>query len=126
MIAPIRIFLKLFDASEDRSPSLIVAQEDARKTKADLLAHFKEVHHLARSRRTFDEEIVSVIGIELKKRANDQHIHRKPYGAAPVRISSEHPRSRFGGLILDLILFAANLQNVRMLFVILRKRAYPI
>ena len=46
VIAPVGIGLELLRAAVDRTPAMLIAQEDPGEPVGDLLAHLEEVHHL--------------------------------------------------------------------------------
>src|SRR3954470_7239040 len=67
-IAPVRIGLKLRRSSVDGAMSVAVAQEDGGEAARDFLRDLIERHLPARSRGTFDGEVVSVIRVVLEQR----------------------------------------------------------
>ena len=69
-IAPVRIFLKLLCAPENRPAARFIAEENAGEPPAHFSRYFKQVHHLPRTGRTLDFEGVSVIQIEVQQRPN--------------------------------------------------------
>ncbi len=71
-ILPVRVGIELLRPGliVDRALAVFVAQEHARETARNLRRHFPPRHHLPRSRRIFDLEIVAVEVVELLRRAS--------------------------------------------------------
>ena len=61
--------------------------------------------------------------MEFLQRFDQQVIDRKPHRPAPVGIAAKQPRRRFRRFIINAMLVAAHLQNIRIVFVITRKGA---
>ncbi len=74
VVAPEWITLELFRAAVDRSPAMLVAQEDPGEAVRDLFADLKQVHQLAGSRGAFDFEVVTVIQIEVQQRPDNERV----------------------------------------------------
>src|SRR5215469_7217292 len=51
MVLPMRVGLEFLRSAVDRSPAMLVLQEDSRNAVGDLLGHLEQVHQLARARR---------------------------------------------------------------------------
>src|SRR5262245_35072596 len=94
-------------AAELRGPAVywpaapVVPEEDPAQPAADLVGHLPQSHLTSGTRRTFDLEIVTVIGIHLPERLHDQGIDGHPDGTAPVRIAAEQARGRLRRLVVD-------------------------
>ena len=112
VVAPVRVVLELGDPAIDRPAPLVVAQEDARKPRRELLRHLEQVHHAARTGRAFDLECVAVVEVILRERADDQHVDRHPDRPAPVGVAAEHARVGLGRKIADAELLPAGLEDV--------------
>ena len=84
VIAPVGVRLELLCATVDRTSAVLVSQEDTSQPVGQLFAHFKEVHHLSRSRRTFDLKVVSVIQVELQESPDDHRVDWHPDWTTPV------------------------------------------
>src|SRR5262249_4268412 len=89
VILPMRIFLELARPAEHRPPARVVAQENASQSSCNLACHLKQVHHSARTRGTFDLEIVTEEQIPHEQCLNEQDIDREPDRAAPVGVPAE-------------------------------------
>src|SRR6266478_7090175 len=64
--------------------------------------------------------------MELLERLDKQEIHGEPDGSPPIRVSAEEGGFRFGRLIVDAVFRPMNAQNVWILHVMPRKRAYSM
>src|SRR6516162_1184563 len=62
VVAPIGIALKFFRAAKDRAPAGFVAEKDLAQPIGDLLSHLEQIHQPARTCRTLNLEVVSIIG----------------------------------------------------------------
>src|SRR5262245_11403816 len=71
VIAPVRVLLKLAGASVDRPPTLVVAQKDAGQAARELLGDLIQGQVPAGARRTFDGEIIAVVGVILQQAPDD-------------------------------------------------------
>src|ERR1700687_2314185 len=96
VILPLGIGLELLRASEHRSPPRFIPQEDPFQTIGYFTGYLEEVHQLAGAGRTLDLEVVAVIKVERQHGADQQCVHRHPYGPTPVGVSSEHSGVGFG------------------------------
>ena len=66
-IAPVRVLLELPGAAVDRTPAVLVFEEDVREPARDLLGDLVQVHLPAGAGRTFDGEIVAVVDVVLQQ-----------------------------------------------------------
>src|SRR5436190_8993455 len=86
MVAPVRIGLKRLRAAEHRPPSILVANEDVGNAPGNVFGDVEQVHPAAGTGRALDGERVAVEQVELHQGADQQHVHRHPDRAAPVRV----------------------------------------
>jgi hypothetical protein len=98
VVAPVWVGLKFLGAPVHWTATMLIAQKGRAKPAGYLVAHFKEVHHVAGLGGALDLKIVAVIQIKLKQRPNYHDIYRKPHRAprsgAPVSYnSSPDPRA---------------------------------
>src|SRR5277367_4567579 len=117
VILPLGIGLEFLYLSVNRSPARRIAQEDPRQPIGNFSRYLKEVHQIARSRWTLDFEVVSVIEIERQEGADEQRIHRHPYGTTPVRISAKHTGVGFGRQIVHAVFLAFDIDDIGMFVV---------
>ena len=110
-----RITLELFRAAIDRPQVVLVSQEDPGEPVRDLFAHLEEVSELARSRGTFDFEVVAVIQVEVQQRPDNEYVHGHPDWAAPIRVSSKHASVRLGRQVVHSVLLATHPEAVQVL-----------
>ena len=85
-----RVGLEFLRAAIYWSPATLVAREYTCEPLSDLLAHLKEVHHLAGTGRAFDLEIIAIIEIEILKCPDDERVYRKPHRAPPIGVTTKH------------------------------------
>src|SRR5262245_28268371 len=90
VIAPVRVGLELVGAAVNRPPAVLISQKDIRETAADLLSHAVERHLPARPGGALDRKTVTVVGVVLEQRPDDQTVHRQPNRTAPIRVAAEH------------------------------------
>ena len=122
IIAPVRVGLKFFARSVNWTAAAGVRGEDVDETVREFHRDFPEREHAARSRRTLDFEAVSRLIVELLQRLDEQKVHRKPHGTAPIGVATEGTRRRFGRLVVDAVGATGDLQPERVLAMVLRDR----
>src|SRR5258708_1990065 len=83
VIAPVGVGLKLLGAPIHRPATILVAHKGCGKPIGDLVAHLKEVQHVAGSGWTLNLKTVAVVGVELQQRSNDHDVYRKPHRTSP-------------------------------------------
>src|SRR5439155_3808622 len=71
---------------------------------------------------TLDLEIVAVIKIERCQRANQQHVHRHPDWATPIRIPAKHTGVRFSWKVIHSVFLPVDVENVGMVSMESRQR----
>src|SRR6516164_444932 len=84
VIAPIRVFLKYLLASVDWTAAVFVFQEDAAEPARDFLRDLIKIHLVTGASRALDDKVVTVIGVVLQQRADDEHVDWYPDRAAPI------------------------------------------
>jgi hypothetical protein len=92
-IAPVGIAVKLWHgsvyAAVNWAVALFVPQENSDEATRDFGGHFGKREPVAGARRKLDFEIVAEIVMKLLQRFDEQVVHGKPHGAAPIRIAAE-------------------------------------
>ena len=121
-----RIGLEFLRPSVDRPPARLIAEEDPGQSIRNFPGHLEQVHQVARASRTLDLEVIAVIEVERQQGANQQRVHRHPYGTTPVRVSTEHACVRFGRKIVHAVFLAVHIEDIRMVGVVAGERPYPI
>ena len=116
-VAPVRIGLELLLSPVHGSPAVRVAEEDAREASRDLGGDVPERQLLAGAGRILRLEPMAVEVIELLQRLDQQEVHGEPDGATPVRIAAEQSRRGFARLVVDAVLVALHLHDVRAILV---------
>src|SRR5437660_73416 len=89
-ITPVRVVLKLPGSAIDRTPALLIAQEDAGQPPRDFLGDLIEVHAPSGSCRTFHGKVIAVVGVIVQQGADDQAVDRHPDGSPPIRVAAKH------------------------------------
>ena len=79
------------------------------------LATSKRFIIVARAGRALDLEVVAVVEVELQQRPDDQRVDRHPDRPAPVGVAAEHAGVRLGRQVVDAVLLAADVEDVRVL-----------
>src|SRR5262249_53868848 len=69
-VAPVRVVLELLRPTVDRTPAILVLEEDAGASTRDLFSDLIQVHEAAGTRWAFHLEIVAVVAVVLQQRAN--------------------------------------------------------
>src|SRR4029079_14380178 len=126
VIPPVRVFLEFRRAAVHGPAAMLVPLEDTCQAVGNVVCDLEQIHTTARAGRTLDRKRIAVIQMELQQRANQEHVPGHPDRTAPVRVASEHAAVGFGRQIVDAILGAARTEDIRMLFVVARKRAYAV
>ena len=100
-VAPVRIRLKFLCTAVHCTASILVALIDSCHPVDNLLAHFKQVHLHSRAGGALYLELIAVVVMKLLQRLDQQKVHRKPDGTAPVRVAAFQFVNRLGGLVTD-------------------------
>ena len=88
-ITPMGIGLKPFGAAEYRPAAMLIAEKYAGEPLRYLTGDIPEGHELTGARRALEFVFVAEIKMKFLQRFDNQVIHRKPNGPAPVRIAAE-------------------------------------
>jgi hypothetical protein len=118
VVTPVRVLLKLARPPVHRPPAVAVAEEDAGQPPIDVLGDLVEVHIPAGARRTFDGEILAVIGVILQQGADNQAVDGHPDWPTPVRVAAEHAGVVLPWQIRDPVLLVSHPEHVGMLGVV--------
>src|SRR5271170_1763965 len=86
-VSPMRVCLELLQFAEYRATALFVTQKDVCHPARQLPRYVPQRSHVSRSSRKLNLEIVTQIVVKLLQGFDQEKIHRKPDGAAPVRIA---------------------------------------
>src|SRR5712691_8140643 len=90
--APVRIALELLRATEDWPAAVGADEEEATQASRDVGSHAPQAHETARASGASDLEIVAEEVMVLLQRLDDEEIHGKPHGPAPVGVSPKDSR----------------------------------
>src|SRR5580692_7471856 len=126
VILPMRIGLKFLCTSVYRSTARLIAEEYSGQPISNFSGHLEQVHVTAGTGWTLDLEVVSVIQIIGKQRADQQGVHRHPYGAPPVGVPTKHAGIGFCREVIYAIFLGIDVENVGMLGMIAGERSNAI
>src|SRR5215831_8717248 len=115
VVAPMRISLPRLVCAIDRPTTTLLAQEDVRQARREVLRDLPERALHARAGGTLDEKLVAVVVMEPLQRLNEQKVDGKPDGAAPVRVPTKQPGARLARFIVDGVFTTIHLDHIRML-----------
>ena len=125
-VPPVRIVLEGLGAAVDGPPPVLVAKKDAGQAARHFFRHLVEVHHVPRTGRTFDLEVVAVEGVVVEERPDDQAVDWHPDRAPPIGVAAEHAGVGIGGDIAHAIFLAGDVNHVGAVLVIPRERSNAI
>src|SRR5580704_4438863 len=83
IVTEIRIGLELVIVPKHGAPLVFVAQAEPHQAARDFLRYFPQVHHPARTGRTFNYEFIPIIVIEAPQTLDYQVVDRQPDRSAP-------------------------------------------
>src|SRR5258708_9689050 len=101
VVLEVRVRLHLLLATEDRTPSLVVAPEDIRQTTLQLIGDLFQAQHSSGSCGVFEPKAVAEEFIEPAQAFYDQIVHPPPDPPAPIGISTEPIPGRFSPDLFD-------------------------
>src|SRR5690348_16901349 len=118
MIPPVRIPLKQFRAAEHRPPAITVPKERPDEATRKLRGHLPDRRLPSRPEGIFHPVLIAEKEMKLLKRFDEQIVDGEPDRSAPIRIPAELRSARFRRLVVDSVLMAHDVQDVRMIPVI--------
>src|SRR5947209_19615207 len=121
-IAPMWVGLELFEISEHRPATSLVLEKYACHPARQFARYLPQGHHLSRSSRELDFEVVADVVVKFLQRLDQQVVRRKPDRAAPVGVATKQPCRGFARLIVHAVLIAVHMQGIRIVAVKLRQR----
>src|SRR5437762_11470757 len=98
--------LELFEISEHRPATSLILKKYACHPARQFARYLPQVHHLSRSSRELDFEVVAEVVVKLLQRLDEQVVRREPDRAAPVGVATKQPCRRFARLIIHAVLIA--------------------
>src|SRR2546427_3856314 len=92
--------LELFEISEHRPATSLILKKYACHPARQFAGYLPQGHHLSRSSRELDFEVVAEVVVKFLQRLDEQVVRRKPDRAAPVGVaifffSSRRRHTRF-------------------------------
>src|ERR1700730_1155718 len=100
-VSIVRIRLKLWILAQDGTVARPILQKQPRQPARQLGGHLLEAHQIAGAGGAFDLEVIAVVVMEFLQRFDEEEVHRKPDGAAPIRVAAEYPAVRLGGNVAN-------------------------
>jgi len=76
--------------------------------------------------RKFHSEIRPQVAIKFLQRFDEKEVQGEPNRSTPVGVSAEEARLRLSWLVIHPVLISANVQDVRIVPVVLRQRANAV
>src|SRR2546426_5824636 len=122
-VPPERVPLKLFGAAVDGPPAVRAAQENSGQPAGKLFGDLPQRLHLSRAGGELYGNFVAVVEVEPLQGFDEQEVHREPHRAAPIGIAAEEARRGLRGLVVNAVFVAVEFQHVRVVAVVLGKRA---
>jgi hypothetical protein len=124
-ITEVRIFLELGVIGHGRAHSVLVTKKEPDQPPAELVRDLEYRHHVPRTSRTLDLEVIPVVVVETLERLDEEVVDREPYRASPVGVSAEQIGRRLSGSIGNGVGLLVALERERVILVVLRQRPYP-
>jgi hypothetical protein len=115
VIAPMRVSLKFLAAAEDGAATSFVTDENTREPARYLFSYLMQSHQVPAVGRTFDIELVAIVGIILQQGVDDERVDRHPDRPAPVSVATKHYVVGFRRQIRDAVFRVTYFEHVRML-----------
>src|SRR5205823_6799057 len=108
------VCLKLLQIAEHGATSPRVLQEYACHAARQFARYLPQGHHLSRSSRELDLEVVAEVVVKFLQRLDEQVVRRKPDRSSPIGIAAKQPCRRLARLIVHAVLIAVHMQGIRM------------
>src|ERR1700694_880538 len=125
-VAPVRIALKAVGAAGYGPAATRIAKKNMNKPPGDFRSYLPEIGFGAGIGRAVHFEIFAVVVVIFLQRFDEEIVHRKPDGPAPVRIPSKEARRGFRRLVGDAIRISVHVNLVGMVVVKARKGAHAV
>src|SRR5207245_9790877 len=90
-IAPMWVGLELFEISEHRPATSLILKKYACHPARQFARYLPQVHHLSRSSRELDFEVVAAIVVNLMQRLDEQLVSRERDRAGPDGVADTMP-----------------------------------
>src|ERR1700687_1827969 len=113
-VAPVRIALKAVGAAGYGPAATRIAKKNMNKPPGDFRSYLPEIGFGAGIGRAVHFEIFAVVVVIFLQRFDEEIVHRKPDGPAPVRIPSKEARRGFRRLVGDAIRISVHVDLVGM------------
>src|SRR5438309_11211863 len=96
--------LELFEISEHWPATSLILKKYACHPARQFARYLPEVHHLSRSSRELDFEVVAEVVVTFLQRLDEQVVRRDPDRSAQIGIAAKQPCRRFARLIVLAVL----------------------
>src|SRR5438094_6106572 len=108
------VCLKLLQIAEHGATSPRVLQEYACHAARQFARYLPQVHHLSRSSRELDLEVVAEVVVKFLQRLDEQVVRREPDRSSPIGIAAKQPCRRFARLIVHAVLITVLMLGIRI------------
>src|SRR5215472_537007 len=110
-----RIGLKFSETPVEGSATRFISEEDSDEPPRDVRRDLPKIDQPSRPMGMLNLDAIAKEVVEFLERFHQQIIQREPDGAPPIRIPSEEPAVRLGGLVIHPILVAIDAKNIGMI-----------
>src|SRR5438309_12012505 len=114
--------LELFEISEHRPATSLILKKYACHPARQFARYLPQVHHLSRSSRELDFEVVAEVVVKFLQRLDEQGVRREPDRSAPIGIAAKQRCRRFARAIVHAALITVLMQGIGIVAVELRQR----
>src|SRR2546422_11539568 len=101
--------LELFEISEHRPATSLILKKYACHPARQFARYIPQVHHLSRSSRELDFEVVAVVVVKFLQRLDERVVRREPDRSEPIEIAAKQPGRRYAGLIVHAVLITVHM-----------------
>src|SRR5437667_12491578 len=113
-IAPMWVGLELFEISEHRPATSLVLEKYACHPARQFARYLPQGHHLSRSSRELDLEVVAEVVVKVLHRLDEQVVRRKPDRAAPVEVTTKQTCRDVARRRVHAMIIVAHMQGMRI------------
>src|SRR5437762_13904904 len=118
--------LELFEISKHWPATSLILKKYACHPARQFARYLPQVHHLSRSSRELDLEVVAEVVVKFLQRLDEQVVRREPDRSSPIGIAAKQPCRRFARLIVHAVLITVHMQGIRIVAEELRQRTNAV
>src|SRR5215469_3928561 len=116
VVAPVRISLEFLGSSVHGPTAMLIPKKYSNEPIRDLLAHLEQVHQFARTCRTFNFEIVSVVSVKGQETPHEKNVNWHPHRPPPIGIATKHAGVGLSREITHPVLLSSGVEDVGIFF----------